>query len=362
MKKYRVAIIGCGDMGRQHASAWRLREDATIVAVYDILPGRAEALAKETGAVACGSRDEALLMANFVSVCTPINTHAQIAIAAMKKKCHVLGEKAMAFSEAEAKAMIATARKTGVVLGTSHQYRGCPKFQRFRALIREGALGKGPLFVRFTDAREVRPKLAMHDKAQNGGPIVDMCGHYFDLMRFYTGEEAASVYACGHVFGKGKEKLKSIPPSQLAYDAAEITVTYTGGHILSIFANWGMPEKHPGSAVEEIWGPEGMARSIGDQVEVVYADRTIRYAAKGNPVGPAVRIADLIDTIEGRKDKPEIAGEDGLAALRVCLAAIKSIETGKVTRVRSAIVFLPDIVTSSGKPPRHGVRTCSPHQ
>jgi len=329
MKKYNVAIIGCGDMGRAHAAAWKLRNDARVAAVFDPLHDRAEAMARDTGAKICASHEEAFSLANFASVYVPIAMHAETAVAAMKRKCHVLCEKALALTEKQALAMIAAAKREGVMLGTSYQYRGFPSFQILRRVLREKELGDGPVFARFTDAREVRPKLAMHTKHLNNGPVLDMCGHYFDLMRFFTGEEAESVHACGHVYGKNKERLKSIASADLAFDAAEITVRYTGGHVLSVFVNWGMPEKHPGAVVSEVWGPDAVARLDGCHVEVAHADRTVRYKADPNPIGPSVRIADVIDAAEGRKPKPEVAGEDGLAALRVCLAALKSIQTGK---------------------------------
>ena len=97
---YKVAIIGCGDMGRQHSNAWSLRDDAEIVSMFDPDQERCQALAAQFGAQACDNLEEAVVtaQADIVSVCTPICFHAEVACFAMENGCHVLCEKAMALT------------------------------------------------------------------------------------------------------------------------------------------------------------------------------------------------------------------------------------------------------------------------
>ncbi|MCL5270511.1 MAG: Gfo/Idh/MocA family oxidoreductase [bacterium] len=328
---HQVAIIGCGDMGRQHAAAWLARGDARIAAVHDPDAKRCQALAGETGARPCVSVEEALEIegVGVVSVCTPVCHHASIACAAAARGRHVLCEKPIALSLDEADRMIATARENGVQLGISYQYRGFPKHLKYRELFRSGAFG-GPLFARFVDVREVRPKLAMHRVSMNGGPLIDMAGHFFDLMAFLTGGEPRRVFARGHVFGRSTARLAGI--DDLAIDAAEILVDYDGGHVLSAFVNWGMIEGHPGVVREELIGPKLVARPSGTGIEARFADRTVTYDLPRTPPGPTVRIADLVAAIEtGRA--PEVSGAEGRRALRVSLAALESVATGRAVEL-----------------------------
>lgn len=185
-----VAVIGCGDIGTQHARAWQARADAAVVAVYDPLEDRRQRLADRTGATSCCSYEETILQdgVGVVSVCTPICFHSRIACFAASHGRYVLSEKAIALSVPKVEAMTAAARENGVLLVVSHQYRSFGRNRKYRELFARGVFG-GPVFVRYTDIREVRPKLAMHRRSMNGGPIIDMAGHFYNTVRFLTGEE-----------------------------------------------------------------------------------------------------------------------------------------------------------------------------
>ncbi len=328
----KVCIVGCGDMGRNHANCWKLREDAEIVAVCDLIEDRRLRTAEETGATPYPDYRDAIMHegVNAVSVCVPVCFHSAVSVFAAVSKRHILCEKPIALTLDQADAMIEAARTNNVLLSTSFQYRGFARMVRIRQLIRDGAFG-GPIFARFTDIREVRPKLAMHRKSENGGPVIDMAGHYFDLMRWLTGCEPVSVYARGHIFGRGKERLASV--EDFAIDAADITVEMTGGHVLNALVNWGMPEGFGGISEELIVGPECSIRTQTGQTEVRLVGRQETWDAnEGNPPGSSVRTNDFAESIiRGRQ--PEVTGQDGRIALQVSLAALRSIETGEVVRL-----------------------------
>ena len=325
-----VAVIGCGDMGTQHARAWHARPDARVLAVYDPIRERAERVAGETGARACDSMEEAVRHdgVECVSVATPVVFHSEIACFAAENGRHVLSEKPIALTLAQADAMVRTAEAHGVLLGVSYQYRSFARNRKLRALFQEGAFG-GPIFARFMDVREVRPKIAMHRRSMNGGPVIDMAGHYFDLLRYVTGAEPESVFASGHVYGRGKARLTEV--DDFAIDAASVEVRYGGGHTLSVFANWGMPEGFPGHGEEFFAGPQITVRVVaGDGLDIQYADRREEWRPeKPGPRGPIARIADLVNALDTGAPL-EVSGEEGVAALRVCLAALESVETGSV--------------------------------
>jgi len=331
--QFKVCIIGCGDMGRNHAAAWNAREDAQVVSVADPLEDRRARLAESGGAVAYASNEDAIRHdgVNVVSICTPVCFHSEIGCLAAQYGRHVLSEKPLALTLEQADAVIAAARENGVCLSTSLQYRGSPKCVKYHDLLHEGAFG-GPIFARFADVREVRPKLAMHRKSMNGGPIVDMAGHYFDLMRYITSEEPMTVYARGHVFGQGKPRLAGI--DDLAIDAAAIEVGMSGGHVLSVFVNWGMPEGYAGYGDEIVMGPAMSVRPVEDKLEALYGDKRKEMIelGPGSP-GPTVRINSLVAAIRGQ-GPIEVSGEDGRVALSVSLAALESIRTGGVVELR----------------------------
>lgn len=324
-----IVIIGCGDMGNQHASAWKAREDCKIVAVCDPLVDRMQKMVEKTGAKGYERHEDAIAHpgVDVVSVCVPVCFHAPIAIFALDRRKHVLTEKPFALTLQQADDMIAAAKRSGTLLSTSFQYRGFPRNVQLREMVQSRAFG-GPLHARYIDIREVRPKLAMHRTSMNGGPVVDMASHFFDLMRFFTGSEPTHVFAQGHIFGKGKPRLSSI--EDFAVDAASIEVAFTGGHRLNAYVNWGMPEGFAEITQELFLGPALSARHMGGNLELQRgSEKTTWTAGEAPGPGPMVRVAGLVDAIHNRRPL-EVTGEDGRISLRCSLAALESIASGQV--------------------------------
>jgi predicted dehydrogenase len=316
-------------MGTRHALAWKARPDAVVLTVFDPIPERGDRLASETGAIACGTYQEAILHhgVRCVSVATPAAFHAPVACFAAEHHRHVLSEKPLSLTLEQAKAMQSAAREGGVLLAVSFQYRSFARNRKLRELCLTGEFG-GPIFARYTDVREVRPKTAMHSRSLNGGPVIDMVGHYVDLMRFITGTEPVRVSANGHIYGRGRPRLAEV--HDFAVDAASLEVGYKNGHTLSVFANWGMPEGFPGYGEEYLIGPQLSARAAGSHgLDIQYPDRLVNWRpVSRDDTGPVSRISDLVNAIEGRGPL-EVSGDDGVIALGVCLAALESIETGR---------------------------------
>jgi predicted dehydrogenase len=180
----------------------------------------------------------------------------------------------------------------------------------------------------------------MHRRSFNGGPVIDVGCHYLDLLRFITGAEPRRVYARGHVFGRGKPRLAGI--EDLAIDAAVMTVEMTGGHLLQLNVNWGMPEGFPGSSDISVLGPSLLLRpqgvvagTAGDHGRLV-----AQYAARQGiwdvpAISTASRIQEFALAILGRQPL-SVTGQDGLVALATSLAALESIETGRIVDLPSS--------------------------
>lgn len=326
-EKLRVCVIGCGDMGAKHAAAWARRDDARVVAVSSPTEARRRALADKFGAKAYADAYEAMDQddVNVVSICTPAGFHADYACHAMRRGRHVLCEKPIALTLADAGRMIACAAEHRVHLATSFQYRGLPRIAKYRELFLSGELGS-PLLMQYRDTREVRPKLAMHRPEGNGGVVIDMAGHHIDAFRYITGAEPVEVTATGHTFGRGKPRLQSI--ERLAIDAATLQIRFAGGHALQLLLNWGMPEGFPEQRAEYLAGPK-----LAGVVETAEFDKQFclqrgieREVLPDAVPNHASRVDDLAEAILNGKPL-EVTGQDGRVALRVSLAALQSIQT-----------------------------------
>lgn len=336
-----VAIIGCGDMGTKHATAWSAQDDVRVVSVCDHQESRANRLANEHNAIAHDRWQDAIGEdhVDIVSVCVPVCHHHDVTVAAANAGRHVLCEKAMALTLNEADEMIAVTDANKVKLAVCHQYRAFSRFRIMKQLVADGRLGS-PLYIRFSELREVRPKLAMHERSLNGGPIHDMTGHLFDLARFLTDSEPLSVAATGTVIGAGKERLQTV--SDFGIDTGEIQGRFTGGHCLTIGINWGLPEGTPGHCHDLVHGPNGVAYSedlknpdrflgdVSDSVRLVVKDAggTERIDCDADADGPEPCVAELLDAIRVGKSS-QFDGRNGRAALQLILASLEAMETGQ---------------------------------
>ncbi|MFW6133342.1 MAG: Gfo/Idh/MocA family protein [Planctomycetota bacterium] len=323
---FNVCIIGCGARGKGHAKTWAARDDARVVAVFDTDAQRAAELAAEHDATAHDSYRDAIAQegVNVVSVCVPTHLHAEVTCFAAEQGRHVFCEKPLALTVEDGERMLEAVGSNGVVFSPCFQHRDRYLHVKQRELVRDGTC-RGPVYFRFTDVREVRPKTAMHRASMNGGVVIDMGCHMFDMMRYITGAEPVSVSATGHVFGRGKQRLAGI--DDLAIDEADIQVRMTGGHHMSMYLNWGMPEGFRAPINHQMLVAPNLAVHLaGGEVIVQYADH--REAWPDAASGTHTRVARLVAAIRG-EDELDVTGADALVALKMSHAALESIRTGE---------------------------------
>jgi predicted dehydrogenase len=215
-----VGMIGYAFMGAAHSQAWRtaphffdlpLRPEMTVVAGRDAakVADAAERLgwsSTETDWRRVIRRDDV----DLVDVCTPGDTHAEIAIAALEAGKHVLCEKPLANTVAEAEAMVAAAdaaRASGVRAMVGFTYRRVPAIGLARQLVAEGRIGE----VRHVRAQYLQdwivdPEFPLvwrlqKDKAGSGA-LGDIGAHIVDAAQFVAGDLLVGVSALTETFVK----------------------------------------------------------------------------------------------------------------------------------------------------------------
>jgi predicted dehydrogenase len=144
-KNVKLAIIGTGGRANVHAEKFKTIRGCPVVAACDINHARAEEFAKKHGIQeAFGSVPELLENADFdaVSIMTPDAVHAPVALECLAHGKHVLCEKPLALNQADAKKMLAAARKAGVVHMVNFSCQDWPCIQSVTASIRRGDIGE----------------------------------------------------------------------------------------------------------------------------------------------------------------------------------------------------------------------------
>lgn len=141
-----IGIIGAGGISREHARSYlKFGDRCRLVGVCDVVPEAARRAREEWGAdFATNSADELLARPDIaaVSVTVPTALHAPLTVAALRAGKHVLCEKPMAASAAQAKAMVAAAEESGRMLMMAMKWRFRPETIAARAAIDAGKLGR----------------------------------------------------------------------------------------------------------------------------------------------------------------------------------------------------------------------------
>jgi len=215
MSKIKVAIIGCGTIANHaHIPSYMKNEDAEIIYFCDIDGERAEKAVKEYG---CGKAitDYRELLndpeVDAVSICTPNNVHASIAIECMRAGKHVLCEKPAARTYAEALEMQKVQHDTGVTLNIGVVNRFNTSVNIIKNMIQNGELGElYHVYVSFRAQRSI-PGLGgdFTTKAVSGGGVlIDWGVHYLDIVMYCAGDPEPRTVS-GQAFSKLGKDMKN---------------------------------------------------------------------------------------------------------------------------------------------------------
>lgn len=210
-----VGMVGYAFMGAAHSQAWRnaprffdlpLRPRMSAVAGRD--EARVAAAATQFGWESTETSWRALVDRDdidLIDVCTPGDTHAEIAIAALEAGKHVLCEKPLAMSVAEAKELAALAKKRKRACGVWHAYRFCPAASTAARICREGRLGaiqhvRGLYLQDWLNDPAVGAGWRTQKRICGSGSHGDLNAHLIDMTRFITGLEFEAVNGLARTF------------------------------------------------------------------------------------------------------------------------------------------------------------------
>jgi predicted dehydrogenase len=187
----RIGIVGCGLIGNKRAESAKGHE---IVAVHDLDPSRAEALAAKHGATACPTR-QALLKSGLdaVIIATTHQFLAEAALEAIAAGTHVLIEKPAGRTAAEVLPVLQAARKNDRVAKVGFNHRFHPAIQKAKVLIDSGETG--PLmYIRARYGHGGRLGMEREwrcdPEISGGGELIDQAPHLIDLSRWFMGDLA----------------------------------------------------------------------------------------------------------------------------------------------------------------------------
>ncbi len=333
MNKLKVGVIGCGSIAkRRHLIEYQQNENVEIVAVCDIVPERAEELAKTYHALSFTDYKELLAIEEIdaISVCLPNYLHAPVSIEALYSGKHVLCEKPMATSREEAEEMIEAADRSGKKLMIAHNQRFVSSHQKAKEILESGKVGK--IYSFRTAFGHRGPEAWSIDGASSWffnkeqafiGALGDLGVHKADLLRYLLGD---IVEVAAFVETSAKQNTE-------VDDNAVAILKTENGVIGTLTASWSYNASDNSTV---IYGENAILRLEDDpdySLIVQYKNgETVKYELdkiQTNESGGQTNthvIDHFVDSIIHNKT-PLISGEEGKKSLEVILAALESNES-----------------------------------
>jgi predicted dehydrogenase len=209
----RVAVIGVGHLGRHHARILASLPDVQLTAVVDSNAARAHEVAALYGAAAQTDWRAALGMVDAVTVAAPTEVHASIAAAFLEQRVHVLVEKPMTTTTAEADRLLSLAGERAVVLAVGHTERFNPAVAYVKPLL------AAPRFI------EVHRLGTFPERSLDIDVVFDLMIHDLDLVLDIVGGEVAAIEAVG------------VPVLTPRVDIANVRLRFDNGCIANLTAS-----------------------------------------------------------------------------------------------------------------------------
>ncbi|HEY3365574.1 MAG TPA: Gfo/Idh/MocA family oxidoreductase [Symbiobacteriaceae bacterium] len=256
-----------------------------------------------------------------VVICAANAHHRDLTIRAARAGKHILCEKPIAVSVADAEAMVDAARQAGVQLMTAFPVRYAPPVVRARQAVLEGRVGE-VLAIRGTNHGRMPGGWFIEPALSGGGAVMDHTVHVADLMRWITGREFTSVFA----------EVGTRFYDVAIDDCGMLSLEMEGGLIATLDPSWSRPAAFPtwGDVTLEIVGTRGTITvdAFGQNVTLYNnADRVAAWAGFGADID-SLMIADFLGCVRAGRPVP-VTGEDGLRAMEVALLAYESARRGE---------------------------------
>ncbi len=184
----RVGIIGTGVMGGHHTRVASTLPGCDLLGIFDADHARAEAVSNQYGITAYDSLPDLCTHVDAVIVASPTNTHADVAMTCLQAGCHVLVEKPIAASLADAEALVACGKQSDRVLMIGHIERYNPAVSAVMKLLNPQEL--------FTCELQRLSTTLGRDRSVD--IIFDLMIHDLDLVLAFTGSKVTDISAMGH--------------------------------------------------------------------------------------------------------------------------------------------------------------------
>lgn len=324
-QRTRVAVIGAGGWGEQHARIFSHRADTELVGVYGRTEEKTRARAERYGTAAYTNIDALLdeTDPDLVTVCLPNEQHFETTLRLIRAGRPLLVEKPLVFDLHEADVLLAEAEAQDLFFGINFNHRFAEPVRRAREAIQAGELGD-PVFATWRFGGE-----ANHGSSRHANLIETQC-HGFDMLEQLVGPiVSVSAQMTDKTYGD--------------WSTVALAVRFENDAVGTMLGSYDSSYAYPDSQLIEVNGTHGRAvirdtvrelelSRAGDDVARVwragYFDDEARYFA-----GTFDRHVDALLTALRDGSTPPVHASAGRRALQLAHAAIQAHETGRTVEV-----------------------------
>jgi 1,5-anhydro-D-fructose reductase (1,5-anhydro-D-mannitol-forming) len=326
-------LIGASTIAKEHMIGAIRAQGGEAVAVVSGDPERGRRFAAENGIARSHESVDTLLAdpaVGIVYVSTTNELHRPQTLAAAKAGKHVLCEKPLALTVADARGMVEACRAAGVVMGTNHHLRNAATHRAMRDAIAAGRIGQ-PLFARVFHAVYLPPHLQgwrITKPEAGGGVVLDITVHDADTLRFVLGENPTEAVAMTQAAGMASGELEDGAMSVLRFESGLLAQLHEA-----------FTTRHAGTGFE-VHGTEGSLvardvmtqRPVGEVVLRTGAGEERLPVAHEKLYDRAVRLFHAAVRGEGQ---PAATGEDGVWSLATAIAVRDAAASGRSVAVQA---------------------------
>lgn len=311
--EYRVAVVGCGSMGRHHTRAFQNNPSTEVVALVDINPEATARLSEEFGISTVYSDYREMLRkeeVDIVSIPTWQGVRAEITVAAAEAGVKgIIGEKPMSASLGEADDMIEACDKNGVKLAIGHNRRFNPAENEIRRLVASGAIGEPLLF---------------HHTAKRNAGLLNTGTHPIDSWRYFL-SDPETLWVVGQT-SRTTDRWERRSPCE---DLVMGLVCFKGG-VRGVYEG-DLPE--PKVPLPEITGTEGkISRGEGGKV-LLHQDKEGGWQEITPPPVEIDQYQELLDWIEGKIPDHRGNGKQARYTMEIMMAFYESLRIKNVVKM-----------------------------
>jgi len=325
----RVAVIGCGVMGRYHARVYSELPRVKLLATADILEEKAKDAAKEFGAEKWYTDYHQLLARpdiDAVSIVVPDHLHRDPTVEAAKAGKAVLLEKPIATTLEDADAIIGAVKRAGVPFLVGHILRFDYNYVKAKEYVERGSIGD-PISIWTRRNNPITSPRRLAAWLKETSPLLFLGVHDIDIMRWILGSDIERVYA---------EAKSEVLRDLGVEDAVWALLRFKGGTIGALETIWVLPSTMSLDSKLELVGTRG-------SLWISHPSGGFTFWGQGGPetfsyYEPVIHgqmkgylrdeIAHFINCVEG-KEEPLVSAEDARAAVEAALAMHRSLKEGK---------------------------------